>query len=120
MSGKTPDRENQISVPAVKNLKLVAFMFETMENCSKGYRIQYVNSTSVLHYQHQWKLEQKKSDNIELPLKLVRGKKGTLLAYMVWCHVKVAHTPLGSSAYLNFDQEMTPGLPSLMQGQTSG
>ena len=61
MSGKTLGG-NQISVLAAKNLKLVAFMFKTMEHCSKDYRIQDVNRTSVLCYQHQWEL-----DDIKVP-----------------------------------------------------
>ena len=97
LSGKTLDRGNQISVLATKNLKHLAFMFKTMEHCSKDYRIQDINSTSVLHYQHQWELEEKKSNEIKAPkvdknnwvmtmenaviyLKLVRGMRGTLLA----------------------------------------
>ena len=93
MSGRTPDRSNHISVLATKNLKLVAFMFKTMEDCSKDYRIEDINSTSVVHFQHQWELEQKKSDNIKAPkvnknywvmtvenivmyLKLMRGMRG--------------------------------------------
>ena len=67
VSGKTPDRGNQISVLAVNNLKLMAFMFKKMEHCSKNYRIKDINSTFVLHYQHQWELKQKKPDNIEAP-----------------------------------------------------
>ena len=39
VSGMTPDRGNQISILAVKNLKLAAFMFKTRENCSKAYNI---------------------------------------------------------------------------------
>ena len=35
VSGKTLDRGNQISVLATSNLKLAAFMFKTMEHCSK-------------------------------------------------------------------------------------
>ena len=50
VSGKTLNRSNQISVLATNNLKLPSFMFKTMEHCSKDYRIQDVNSTSVLHY----------------------------------------------------------------------
>ena len=97
VGGKTLDRGNQISVLVTKNLKLMAFMFKTMEHCSKDYRIQDINSTSVLHYKHQWELEQKKADNIEAPkvdknnwaktmenivmyLKVVRGMRGTPLA----------------------------------------
>ena len=53
VSGKTLDRGNQISVLATKNLKLDAFMFKTMKHCSKDFRIQDINSTSVLRYQHQ-------------------------------------------------------------------
>ena len=94
VSGKTLERCNQISVLAIKNLKLAVFMFKTMEHCSKDYRIQDINRISVLHYQHQWELEQRKSDDIEAPkvyknnwaktmenivvyLKLVRGMMGT-------------------------------------------
>ena len=39
-------------------------------------------------------------------LKLVRGMSGTPLAYVVRCHIKVAHIPPGSDAYLNLDEEM--------------
>ena len=123
VSGKTLDRGNQISVLAAKNLKPAAFMFKTMEHCSKNDTIQDVYSTSVLCYQHQWELEQKKSDDIEAPkvdknnwtktmekiiiyLKLVRGMSGTPLTYVVQCHIKVAHIPPGSGAYLNFDEEV--------------
>ena len=49
VSRKTPDRGNQISVLDTKNLKLIAFMFKTMEHCSEDYRIQDVNSTFVLY-----------------------------------------------------------------------
>ena len=50
LSGKTPDRGKHISVLATKNLKLAAFMFKTMEHCSKDKEIRCVNSTSVLCY----------------------------------------------------------------------
>ena len=59
VSGKTPDRVNQISVLAAKNLKLAAFMFKSMECCSKDNETRCANSMSVLQYQHQWELEQK-------------------------------------------------------------
>ena len=45
-------------------------------------------------------------ENIELHLKLVRGIRGTLLAYVVWHNVKVAHISPGCSACLNLDKEM--------------
>ena len=45
----------------------MAFMFKTMEHCSEDYKIRYVNSTSVLQYQYQWELEQKKTDKSEVP-----------------------------------------------------
>ena len=67
VSRKTPDRGNQIPILAMKNLKLVTFMFQTMEHCSTDYRIKDVNSTSVLQHQHQWELEQKKPDDIKAP-----------------------------------------------------
>ena len=66
VSEKTPDTGNQISVLAMRNLKLAAFMLNTMEHCSNGYRIQDINSTSVLYYQYQWELEQEKSDYIKV------------------------------------------------------
>ena len=65
VSGKTLDRGIQISVPAAKNLKLMEFMFKTMEHGSKDYRIQDINSTSMLGYQHKWELKQKKSNDIK-------------------------------------------------------
>ena len=49
--------------------------------------------------------------NIVLHLKLVRGMKGTLLANLVWCHVKVAHISPGYNAYLNLDEEMIARAP---------
>ena len=76
-----------------------------------------------MQYQNHWELEQKKAKNTEVPkfdksdwakpmenivlhLKLVRGVRGTLLAYFVWCHIKVAHISSGYDAYLNLDKEM--------------
>ena len=53
VDGRTPDRGNQISFIAAKNIKLMAFMFKTMECCSKDYDIRHIKSTSVLHHQHQ-------------------------------------------------------------------
>ena len=53
LSRKMPDRRNQISVMAAKNLNLAAFMFKSMEHCSKAYHNGCVNSASVLKYQHQ-------------------------------------------------------------------
>ena len=37
--------------------------------------------------------------------------RGILLAYVVWHHIKVAHIPSGSGAYLNVDKEMIPRAP---------
>ena len=62
-----PDRGNQISILAMKNLKLVALMFKMMEHCSKDYKIKCVNSISVLQCQHQWEMEQKKINDDEVP-----------------------------------------------------
>ena len=45
-------------------------------------------------------------ESIVLQLKLVRGVTGTPLAYVVWCHVKVAHILPGYLAYLNLDKEV--------------
>ena len=107
VSSKMPNRENRISIPS-NNLKLTAFMFKMMKHCSKACDIGCVNNTFVLQHQHQWELEQKKTDNAEAPkvdksnwaktmentvlhLKLIIGMRGTLLAYVVGCHIKVAH-----------------------------
>ena len=71
-----------------------------MEHRSKDYEITCVKSSSVLGYQHQWEWEQTKTDdtkapkidknngaktmeNIVLHVKLVRGMKGNLLAFVV-------------------------------------
>ena len=115
------DSGNQISILGAKNLKLTAFMFTMMEHFSRDYNISNVNSTSVLKYQHQWELKQKKLDNIEAPkvdkknwaktmenimlhLKLMSRVKGAPLADVVWCYVKIAHIPPGHDAYLNLDR----------------
>ena len=101
-SGKIPERGNQISFLVAKNLKLAAFMFKSMEHCSKDYNVRHVTSTSVLKYQHQWELGQKKTEDLELSkvdrnnwaktmeniVLLVRGMRGTPL---VQCHIKIAH-----------------------------
>ena len=103
-------------------------MFKTMEHCSKSYDIGHFNSTSVLHYQHQWELKQKKTndteepkfdknnwvktvENIVLHLKLIRGMRGVPLAYVVQHHIKVAHILPGYSAYLNLNKEVVARAP---------
>ena len=48
-------------------------------------------------------------ENMVLHLKLVRGMRGTPLAYVAWCHIKVAHISSGYGAYLNLDKEMIAG-----------
>ena len=127
-SRKAPNRWDQISVLAAKNLKLLMFMFKMMEHCSQDYVVRNINSTSVLHYQHQWKQEQKKTDNVKVPkvdknnwakpmehivlhIKLVRGIKGSMLAYVVWHNFKIAHILPGSDAYLNLDEDMIARAP---------
>ena len=45
-------------------------------------------------------------ENIVLHNKLVRVVKGTLLAYVVQDHVKVAHIAPGFGAYLKLNKEM--------------
>ena len=37
---------------------------------------------------------------------LVRGVKGVLLAYVIWCHAKVACISSGYATYLNLDKEV--------------
>ena len=49
--------------------------------------------------------------NIVMYLKLVKGIRGTSLAYVVHCHIKVVHIPHGSAAYLNLDDEMITKAP---------
>ena len=67
VSSKMPDRMDQISILAVKNLKHAAFIFKGMEHFSKPYGIQPINGTSMLKYQHQWELEKEKPDDMEAP-----------------------------------------------------
>ena len=99
------------------------FTFKMIECCSKDYKVRHVNITSVLQSQHQWELEQKKTndseapkvdtnkwaktmENIVLHLKLMRGMRGALLAYVVQRDVNIAHTPPGYGKYLTLDKEM--------------
>ena len=87
-------------------------MFKTMECCSNIYDIKHVNSTSLLHYQHQWELELKKTDDTEAPkvdknnwvktlknimlcLMLIKGMRGIPLDYVVQRDIKVPHILLG-------------------------
>ena len=67
VGGRMPDRGNQSSKLAAINFKLAAFMFKSMEHCSKPYEIRCVGSREVLEYQHQWKLDQKKIDDCKMP-----------------------------------------------------
>ena len=65
-------------------------------------------SLAVIEYQHEWELQQKKTDDLEvtktdtnnwantvqdlvLHLKLMKGVKVVLLAHVVRQHIKVAH-----------------------------
>ena len=57
------------------------------------------------------KLITKNMENIVLHLKLVRGMRGTPLAYAVWCHIKVTHILPGYHAYLNLEGEMITRAP---------
>ena len=50
-------------------------------------------------------------ENIVLHLKLVRGLRGVLLAYVVWCHIKLAHISIGYDAYPNLDEELITRAP---------
>ena len=106
-----PAKGSQISILAARSIKFPTFMFKTMEHC--------FNSRAVLEYQHQWDLEQKKTDKPEmlrvdksnwartieaimLHLKVV----GIPLAYVVGQHVKVVYILPGYDANLNLDEEM--------------
>ena len=138
VSGKTPDKSNQITVLPIKNPKLTMLMFNTIEHCSRDYETRCDSSTSVLSYQHQWELKGKKTDNTEVP-KVNKddwggnygvhssapqiqeeGVRGTLLAYVAWQCVKVANTLTFYLAYLSLDQEMIARASlQLRQCQTS-
>ena len=50
-------------------------------------------------------------ENIVLNLNLMRCMKGTLLAYVIWCHIKVAQILPGYDAYLTLDEEMITRAP---------
>ena len=41
----------------------------------------------------------------------MRGMRGAPLAHVVWHHIKVAHIPSESGAYLNLDEEMITRAP---------
>ena len=55
----------------------------------------------------------KMMESIVLHLKLVRGVRGALLAYVVWVQVKVVHILPGYGAYLNLDKEMIIRAPTV-------
>ena len=116
-----PDNGNQNSILVAKHLKLAAFMSKLMGHCSKSYGIRYVNSRTVLDYQHQWELEQKKTDDLEVPkvdknkwaktmenivlhLKLMSRVSGAPVAYLVQHHIKVTLISSGNGVYLNLDE----------------
>ena len=50
-------------------------------------------------------------ENIILHLKLIRGVRGVLLAFVVQCHLKVSHISPGYDAYLNLEEEMIGRTP---------
>ena len=102
-------------------------MFKTMEHCSKPYDIKHVNSRKLLVYQHQWE-EQKKTDNLDVPkvdkndwsktmenvvlyLKIMRGVRGVLLAWVVRQHVKVTHISSWYSVNQNLGEKMIARAP---------
>ena len=45
-------------------------------------------------------------EKIVLHLKLTKEVRVVLLAYVIWCHIKVAYIFPGHDAYLNLDEEM--------------
>ena len=59
----------------------------------------------------------KTTEKIVLHLKLVRVM-GVLLAYVIWCHVKVAHISPEYGAYLNLTMKWLPEPPLPTRGQT--
>ena len=117
ISGRMPDRGNQISILVVNYLKISTLMFKIIECCYMPHNIDCINSRRLLQYQHQWELEQKKTDNLEvtkveksncaktmevivLHLKIVRGLRGVQSAYVVRQHLKEY------DGYLKLDDEM--------------
>ena len=52
-------------------------------------------------------------DSTVLHLKLVRGVRGVSFAYVVWRHIKVPHIPPEYGAFLNLDEEMIIGAPTV-------
>ena len=61
-----PKKGNEISVLVAKNLKLAVLMFKMMEHCTVPSDIHHVTGRKVLEYQHQWELEQKKTDELNM------------------------------------------------------
>ena len=53
----------------------------------------------------------KTMENIVLHLMLIRGVRGALLAYVVGCHIKVAHISPGYGTNSNLDEEMIAKAP---------
>ena len=119
---------NQISLLVAKNLKFVALMFNLMKHCFKPYDIYNIHSRSVLQYQHQWELEQKKTDDLNVPkldksnwtktmkaivlyLRLLRGVQGVPMAYVVRQHIIVAHILPGYDTQSNLDNNMIARAP---------
>ena len=105
----------QISILVAKNLMLSMFMFKMMEYCSKPCNMKHFNSREELVYQHQWKLEQRKTDDLNVPkidknncaktmenivlhLKLMREMRSVPFSYVV------RHP--GYTVYMNLDVEM--------------
>ena len=62
-----PNRGDKIFVLVAKNLKLQVFMFKSVEHFSKSSDTRHVDSRTVLAHYHQWKLEQKKIDDLKVP-----------------------------------------------------
>ena len=102
VSRKTPYRGSHISILFTRNLKLVAFMFKTMECCSKEYNIKLVNNMSVLQYKHQQELEQKKADDTEAPEvdknNWMKTMKNIVLNIKLMKGMRGPHGPMWSNA----------------------
>ena len=119
VSGRILNGGSQISIFVAEKLKLVAFIFEMMEHCSKSYNIFcecFIVPASMGHgaekdrqpqgvqrSKHNWA---KMMDAIVLYLKLVRGVQGVLIAYVVRQHITVAHILPVYNVYLNFNKVM--------------
>ena len=83
VGGRMPDSRNEISIWVVKNFKLAAIMFKSMEHCPKPFETKCVNSSAVLQCKHQWKLEPNKTVDLKVT-KVVKKNRVTTMENIVF------------------------------------